>query len=456
MSESNRQEKNPYPKGLGVGSVPVLFTLRNVQPNIVSGIANTNTNATTVEMQSSAGSATATKPMTTTATTTASQGASLAPVPTATKNNRSFNAVVAMLVIALCWLAIRNSQGNKTNSKETMAANVQSNLFDTEQVVASKVEFVAQSTTRSTDLKPFELGQPTVPSSATPFGTAAQLASATTTTSAGLFPDPISLNEPKAYPEKSLNEQSLVHAKPALLEPSTKPMTLVESKPAADGMVLEQNTTPFGNLSLGPRMATNPGSMPTNAATSQPGIETSGASMESFNLPSHLNASSRQVKGNDQVVAAPSIAETNEPAMATKDLIEVYSRVNKYAPSTTSSSGFISQEPAKQSVPAIAISNVAPRFESSPATAANAPQTKPIGMLSGQSYPPPSKAYTPLTIPAYEQDALGSRQGMTGSAQDSSMIRQPASGSNRYPAYKPISQPQSGNSIGFPPNPPGN
>ena len=428
MSVSNRQEKNPYPKGVGVGSVPVLFTLRNVQPDIVNGIAKTN--GTTVETQSSAGSTTSTKTSTTVATVaeqTASQASvpSRASVPPTTKNNRSFNVAVGVLVIALCLIVIRNTQGNKASSNSTMTSNSgQSNTSDAKTIAASRVENLPLATAKSHDLQPIELGQISFPAMATSNHIVTSLGAATTTTNPGLLPESISINEPKAFQEKTLNEQSFIHGKPALLEPSTKPMLLVESKPAADSTDLAMNTTQVGNLSI-----------------------------DSSN---NLNASEGQVEVNDQLSVVPTIAETNEPTMATKDLIEVFSRVKTFAPLTTTSNGSISQEPVKQGVPTIAISNVAQRFDSTPSTAAIAPQSKPIGILSGQSYPPPTKEYMPLTIPAYEQDALGGRSGMASSTQASQMIRQPAPGSNRYPVYKPISQPQSGNSIGFPPNPPGN
>ncbi len=454
MSESNRHPKKSYPNGLGIGSVPVLFTLRNVQPSIVSGIANSKTNATAIETHSSAVGVTSTNmPSSSSASvaTAASKGASPTKVSTATNNNRSFNAAVALLLVALCLIVIRNMQGTKTHSKGTIASNGgQTNLTDAKSlaatsVAASKVEMVPQLTNKSSDLKPLDLGQPSIPALAIANPAAMPTQTLTTTTFH---------SEPTG---ESTNEQSLTHAKPALLEPSTQPTTSREVKPAAESLVHISNTAESGAISLGPRLASNPALLPSSAATArttQPGIEPSAVSMNGFNMPNNLNTLGGPKLGSDRENEVATIAETNEPAMATKDVIDLFQRFNKSA-TTNSNGSFHSPEPATQGVPAIAISNVAPRVESSPTAVANPPQTKPSAMLAGQSYPPTTKEYTPLTIPAYELDAVGSRQG-AGSTPTSSMIRQPASGSNRYPAYKPISQPQSGNSIGFPPNPSGN
>lgn len=459
MSESNRHAKRSYPNGLGIGSVPVLFTLRNVQPSIVSGIANSKTNATAIETHSSAVGVTSTNLPTSSSATVApvaSKGASLTKVPTATNNNRSFNAAVALLLVALCLIVIRNMQGTKTHSKGTIASNGgQTNPTDAKSLAttsvaatssaAPKADMVPQLTNVSNDLKPFDLGQPNIPALAV--ANSAALPTQTLTT----------ITLPSGPTGESKNEQLLTHAKPALLEPSTQPATSREVKPAVESLVHFSNTAESGAISLGPRLASNPALLPSSAPTAQttqPAIEPSAVSMNGFNMPINLNTFGGQTLGSVRESEVATITETNEPTMPTRDMIDLYQRFNKSA-TATSNGSFHSPEPATQGVPAIAISNVAPRVESSPTAVANPPQAKPSAMLSGQSYPPTAKEYTPLTIPAYELDAVGSRQG-AGSTPTSSMIRQPASGSNRYPAYQPISQPQSGNSIGFPPNPPGN
>ncbi len=459
MSESNRHAKKSYPNGLGVGSVPVLFTLRNVQPNIVSGIANSKTNATAIETHSTAVGVTSTHMPTTSSAsvaTAAPKEASPIKVSAATNNNRSFNAAVALLLVALCLIVIRNMQGTKTHSKGTIASNGgQINPSDAKSlattpvtatsVAVPKVEMVPQLTINSNELKPLDLGQPNIPALAIANPAALPTQTLTTTTLHSELTG------------ESKNEQSLTHAKPALLEPSTQPTTSREAKPAIESPVHFSNTAESGAFSLGPRLASNPALLQSTAPTaqpSQPGIEPSAVSMNGLNVPNNLNSLAGQTLGSDRGSEVAAIAETNEPTMATKDVIDLYQRFNKSATSTSNGS-FRSPEPATQGVPAIAISNVAPRVENSPTAVANPPQTKPNAMLSGQSYPPTTKEYTPVTIPAYELDAVGSRQG-AGSTPSSSMIRQPTSGSNRYPAYKPISQPQSGNSIGFPPNPSGN
>jgi hypothetical protein len=58
--------------------------------------------------------------------------------------------------------------------------------------------------------------------------------------------------------------------------------------------------------------------------------------------------------------------------------------------------------------------------------------------MAGQSYPPPQRVYEPLTVPAYEQAMTNSSSGPNGvNRYQSSMIRQPSS-----PTTAPIAQPR--------------
>ncbi|HUP77492.1 MAG TPA: hypothetical protein VM260_02955, partial [Pirellula sp.] len=118
MSNSYMQQNCPTPRGQGIGSVPVLFSLRNVQPNIVSGLANSNNKTTnTVKPPDPESAVVSADPA------TGMPAAILKPVHPTSKNNRPFNVVVALLILALCLLVIRNSQGSKQSSKGEVASS---------------------------------------------------------------------------------------------------------------------------------------------------------------------------------------------------------------------------------------------------------------------------------------------------------------------------------------------
>ena len=172
MSESNMQSKNPYPQGVGIGSVPVLFSLRNVQPKIVGGIANSNTKTSSATQTD--------KPESTTSpisSTTGLPAESAKPAPSISKNNRPYNIVVGLLILAVCLLVIRNSQGVKSSSKSEMAYS--SNLIN------------------PPESKPV----------------------ANSPNSSELFPDSLSVEKSNAVQERPVEGQLLIEAKPFLFPP---------------------------------------------------------------------------------------------------------------------------------------------------------------------------------------------------------------------------------------------
>ncbi len=98
------QSHHPYPRGQGTASVPVLFTLRNVQPSIIAGMTERKEGPPTA---------------------TQSVVVPLAPVPVATspkpietpRNTRSpfslYNIVVLALIATVVGLAFQNSRGRR-------------------------------------------------------------------------------------------------------------------------------------------------------------------------------------------------------------------------------------------------------------------------------------------------------------------------------------------------------
>ena len=188
MSESNMQSKNPYPQGVGIGSVPVLFSLRNVQPKIVGGIANSNTKTSSATQTD--------KPESTTSpisSTTGLPAESAKSAPSISKNNRPYNIVVGLLILAVCLLVIRNSQGVKSSSKSEMAYS--SNLIN------------------PPESKPV----------------------ANSPNSSELFPDSLSVEKSNAVQERPVEGQLLIEAKPFLfppLLPSSNSETQSETNPS--------------------------------------------------------------------------------------------------------------------------------------------------------------------------------------------------------------------------------
>ncbi len=200
MSESNMHSKNPYPQGVGVGSVPVLFSLKNVQPKMLGGIANSNTksnNSTDAAKPESATSAIS--------PTVGRPAESAKPAPLISKNNRPYNIVVGLLILVLCFLVLRNSQGAKSGSKSEIASSSTSiNLAQSIPVTNSKVESVPRSIPNGNENRPLEFVPSEVAKSPTP---------------SEHFPESRAVENWNAVQEHRIEGQLLIQAKPSLLPP---------------------------------------------------------------------------------------------------------------------------------------------------------------------------------------------------------------------------------------------
>ncbi len=425
MSESIRHPKNP--PGLGVGSVPVLFTLKNVQPSIVGGMKKSKTNERQPNESESAKSV-ASLP-------TAMPETSPTPLKSTTKSNRVYNVAVGLLIFAVCLLLLRNSQGTKPDTKETIASNrAQPNSSELRSVADSETDLIPPSLPK-TSLANFS-------NSANSSSTADLPELAQPLSEPDRFPDSIASQDSDALIGNALSstpneEQPLVQAKPPmLLLPSTKPVNTGETDTVSENQVSGNQNNSALTYSPQPSAATSP-SGDTN----------------------HFLA------GDNAIYSRPSIVDTASPSMTTRELIDLHERGKQNKPSNSWNSTSFPSGTTAQGVPASPISSVAPVFDNNPTYAANAIQPNNVNdsrMMSGRPYPPLPREYPPLTIPAYEQNALSGRQGFSNTTPTSPMIRQPANGSNRYQSispqtsttpipYTPIAPPQSGNSIGYPP-----
>lgn len=472
MTESNRQHRSAQPHRPGTGSVPVLFSLRNVQPNIVGGIANTARSAfaTTSGPAEKLIAKVESTPVVTPVPAPAIPAAQLVPKPAAANSNRSYNVVVGVLVIALCLLVIRNT--NSRNGAGAIASNPgasQSGLKPESNSPATPPPIAnlgAANTSALAKVDPFpplpNLEPPTLPSAPL----AEQKTSVDKPLELGIVATPvqvpstisvasIDLNEPSSPNDTSKDpislqgtvaengalgrgtlEQNIVQAKPSLLPPSSKPETSATSNPSLS----------FPDT----RVAMN--SLPPNSSLP------AGNSLNS-SMTAGTTTAARPGEG------ASTIVDSVSPTLTTRELIDLRNRSNQI-PTTNSFDG--------QSLPK---PSVEPSFRATPISyvPVNAGNTPPNNLtpyqpipnsntpsvyqplssdntLSGRSYPPMPQENPAVRVPLYEQSS-------SGAAQQSQMIRQPAANnSNRYPPtvtpqvpYTPVAPQQGGTSFGYPP-----
>lgn len=478
MTESNRQQRSAQPHRPGTGSVPVLFSLRNVQPNIVGGIANAAKTAVATPI-GQAEKATAKVESTPVA---APAVAAAQPAPkTAANSNRSFNVVVGLLVIALCLLVIRNTQSSKNGANAAIASNSSSttqtaikaeanslgapppiantslsNAANAPANAPAKVDpfpplpnlqppTLQLAEQKKPETKPVELGS---------FGTPNQVPSSDSMASLDLndplspdnnTKDPISLRgttTATAPDSLTSTEQNVVQAKPSLLLPSSKPETLPANptlsfpeqrlawNPAAP--VNSNTTSPNQSNSTEPRGSSAP------TTTGEP-MDT-GATLTTRELIDLRNRSYQAPTANPPSGQSyPNMS--SEPNLSVSPVSNVISRGSGNTLPNSSNP----YQPIPNNLPP---SPYQPIQNNNNTPSAYQPIPSDSTILSGRSYPPLPQENPALKVPLYEQSVSNASQ--------SQMIRQP--GSNRYPAavapqvpYTPVAPPQGGNSFGYPP-----
>ncbi|MCY2983462.1 MAG: hypothetical protein NTY15_07460 [Planctomycetota bacterium] len=159
------------------------------------------------------------------------------------------------------------------------------------------------------------------------------------------------------------------------------------------------------------------------------------------------------------------IVDSVNPRLTTRELIDLRNRSNQSPVASTVEGQSFAKPSVELSFPTTPISYVPVNAGNSlpnnltpyqpipnPTTPSVYQPLSSENTLSGRSYPPIPQENPALRVPPYEQSA-------SGAAQQSQMIRQPASNtSNRYPPtvtpqvpYTPVAPPQGGNSFGYPP-----
>jgi len=412
MNESNRQKATTQPQRPVAGSVPVLFSVRNVQPRIVGAITQPNPGVGTVSDDVPTSLASEAK---TPALATPVSNPIKTRVPST--NNRVYNTAVGLLVIALCLLVIRNTQGSKSDSKETIASNAAIPVAAIP-VAAIPVEIKPQS-----NLK-VELVPPALPN------------------------------------EMSFKPFDLESAS-ALVPASTPSISLVSSSSevtdsAPPGPPLAQSNPPMLLQSKVPSQVSAQEEGFVEPVRSDLGIET---------VPKGL----------------PGIVDTNSPSLTTRDLLAMKNTqelidLRRHVQSPATSNSLYGQPYQSQGlgsgsgVPAMNVWNATPvsNMPTAVPDAAIPSVSKPLysvgqdtkdpSILAGRPYSSQPQEFPSLTVPNYEREANLNRQGSPTGTQNSLPIRQPATKeANRYPTttqtpYAPLQpQVQNGSSFGYPP-----
>ncbi|MCY2980347.1 MAG: hypothetical protein NTU79_16890 [Planctomycetota bacterium] len=445
MSELNKQQQNPYPRASGTGSVPVLFSLRNVQPAIVSGSANkTPSNQSLPKTETSD---VATVPTTVPAT-----------VPTngdtpARTGNRWYNAAVLGLVLMLMALVIRNSQSRNSSSlaKESDKAGTPDKMAVDSQ--ANKFQAI-----RFQPIEPIDIGIAPNHLSSNSDLMREPIASSplenTSSTNASLTSDSIAASSDS---NDAINSSTTAEASSTPSFPSAPYLlassgsTNVSAKPETDMIPrLDETSAPLSS----------PAARPTNQALHNP----SAHSLVAIGSPPEPSPSFALSGNNSASIASPvseSIVDTGK-RLTTRELIDAYRTKQNPAYS------------ANTSVPAKPISNnmvVNDSVARSPSNGGTpyAPIGNEISLTStspiaDQPVQSKSNEYQPLH--PYEQNAINiNPMGFPAPSTDSQSqaVRRPTlNGSNRYqgqptqqPAYAPyqsMAPAQGANSVGYPPS----
>ncbi|MFY8199409.1 MAG: hypothetical protein ACOVLE_01970, partial [Pirellula staleyi] len=151
MSEVHEQHQNLHPRGSGTGSVPVLFSLRNVQPAIVSG--------TTIKTQVD-------QSLPKTHSSNAAVVPAIIPAVVLTNDaepskirNRMVNGAILVLVLLLVALAFSNLQGRNNNKSLTK----ESDKASSPDKIAADPRGGTFQPIRFQSIEPLDIGIPPIP-----------------------------------------------------------------------------------------------------------------------------------------------------------------------------------------------------------------------------------------------------------------------------------------------------
>lgn len=417
MSAATSQSNQPYPRGSGFGTVPVLFALRNVQPKILAGTNSLGTSiASAATALADAPSTIAKQPQASSATPSPAIESKVASAnqarPSSSTINRVYNGAIGLLVLALVLLVIRNSQnsGSQSVAKNEPKSTLENmpeplnNIQPSETSIASTVAKNIASPEQ--DLIPSEkllqqtsLEQDSVSDEVEEF----QVGS-------------IELGSPAPEPSSDLASVPL-------------PNLLTDEK--------EINLTSNPNEEFGVQLAAKPPIQPILLNASK------------GNATSPANDRDVSATGNATGSNIPKAAPTQAPVNNLVDtgvtlpidlLIELHQKNSGNASSTNSLNNARASTVSYPTYVPEAPMQGYPNMEGN-----NNLQTNPMltgaassQVLTGQPYPPISPEYKPVTVPAYERNA--EVNNMRGSTETSTgLVRQPSTKASMHPAGQIIS-----------------
>lgn len=411
MSAASRQNHRPYPRGSAFGTVPVLFSLRNVQPKIFA-----DTNSSTVAAPAAPGiqtpdpvmEALQSKP----SATLDSKVTTGIPAPrTNETSNRIYNGAIGLLVLALVLLVIRNSQNASSRSLTKNETKASENAIEpTSKLIPIETNetavAVSSNSSQVKEDRPFDVA---------PMHATLELGS---NSNEGMeshleaieLGAPLDLAKPSSeiasvtLPKLLMEEKGMTSLTKSMDEP-----TQLASKPPIQPMLLDASQ-----------------SKPSNAKPSATNSNSSAVA-----LP---NSSSSQTFGT-------SLVDTGEQ-LPIDLLIELHNKNNSNASSMSVANA---PKAAPVSYPTYVPESA---MQGSPMLSTSGTAQ----MLTGQTYPPMAPDYKPMTVPAYERNAVANT--MRGNMDAApGFVRQPSSkpsmhpngqtildGSNRYqgtPIQKP-------------------
>jgi hypothetical protein len=439
MSATKSQTQNPYPRGMGVGSVPVLFTLRNVQPSIFAAPSQPSQLSTTApalgtslglqpEQAASVSSNSAptapAKPSVATSAATATAKSS-GPIKPGRISNQLHNSAIGLLLLVLLFLVLSN--GKSTNSspskpdslaQKSEPTNITNKVMDDASTDPRKSSDLAISLN---DNPPFELGQgldlgessntvasPTI-DEAKPMPSMELLSSDRSKTASGeKAQNELSIgNDPSSYGQsQSVSKPPLL---PSLLDPSNNQDKSATTSAVPNSYLISAKEPLKPN---GANQLTQPSAGLGNTAQGNNGQGNNGQTFDgqqSYAAPSASNPSAAMQGGP----VSGQLAETGIP-MKTSDLISAYQRQGHDSRLLTAAPvGHSNYSPIQNQLNEPFFTPIGPSNMPQPVTNGlnyknNNPTTANSGsnqLMTGQTYPPVSRDYQPMTIPAYERNA---------------------------------------------------
>ena len=482
MANRATRQGNEATAPMGKSTIPVLFSLKNVQPLILG--------ASAVSPSKSIASSTA--DVVKASVSGGSTPASAVPSPPALENiavlsrpskvsygSQILRTVGTLLLILLVILVVRMSvpsrlqddkiatqkatidasadQQKTTEAKQIATSQVATSQVATSQVVVPPLPKLAAS---SLDLGTKNETTLVSPSNGMDSGLSGGEANSSQASSIAKR-DVSSGIELSSSPVPTLLAAAPTPAAAAVDSSSAFPNRLQSERPAVPWTTLgetilnEKEVEPYTNApsSEAPYTATRPELYSTNEAreTSTPNLDSSLTDL----ITHYRNARRNPDAGNSVPAKQLSSSSPVTPAQTTSfapQSATPYIPTTPYAPLSTATNWPTNS----MATPGSNVGSVA----RSEAILASAPVNNDSLPMAGQSYPPSPKTYEPLTVPAYEQPNVASGMSQNGlNRYQSTLNRQPDGGRSApitqpklpYTPVGPAAAGSAGSSFGYPP-----